>query len=176
MFNAPEIIARIPDIAQIYIINQEQEDDLEAARDRLENNIFISTMDEETIQRWETMLDITPLDNEKVEERRFRIKSRIMEKIPYSYRVIFRKIQTLCVEGFLIEVNEKRTGIVVKLALHSKRMIEDVRKMLDETLPLNMVFDVSILWNRYVDFNKWTYGKMAERTYRQVREEVREEI
>ena len=176
MFNAPDIIEKIPDIAQIYRMNEIQEKELENAVDKIEKNIFISDMDEDMIHRWEMMLEITPLDNESIEERRFRIKSRIMEKLPYSYRVIYRKIETLCMEGFVIEINENRTEIKVKLALHSKRMIDDVRKILDEMLPLNMVFDVSIIWNRHIDIMKWTYGTMANRTYKQIREEIMEEI
>lgn len=41
MFNAPEIIMNIKDIAEIYKINDSQEAELENAVEILENNIFL---------------------------------------------------------------------------------------------------------------------------------------
>ena len=44
MFNAPEIIMNIKDIAEIYKINDSQEAELENAVEILENSIFLEQM------------------------------------------------------------------------------------------------------------------------------------
>ena len=53
MFDAPEIIKRIPDIEQIYRINETQGDELDRCLEKIERNICIDTMDEGTTQKWE---------------------------------------------------------------------------------------------------------------------------
>ena len=56
MFNAPQIFMQIPDIKQLYEINDGQESDLDAAVEELENNLFFETMDEEGVRKWEKLL------------------------------------------------------------------------------------------------------------------------
>ena len=99
MFNAPEIFSNIPDIAQIYEINDSQSDELDEALEQLDNNIFLDKMDVETCARWEDILEITSFDDDKIEDRRFRIKLKILEKLPYSYRVIIKRLDFLCPDG-----------------------------------------------------------------------------
>lgn len=172
MFNAPEIITNIPDIAQIYAINDGQCDDLELAIETMDQNIFLDTMNEDMIARWESMLGIVPLDDDTVEDRRFRVKSKVMERLPYSIRVIWHKLDTLCPDGYVMILNDDLTEAQIKLALKSKKMIDDVGDLMEDTLPLNIVFVVSIIWNQYETLTRFTHRQLAHRTHRQIREEV----
>lgn len=175
MFNAPEIFTNIPDIAQIYAINDEQIAELEDAVDQMNDNIFLDSMNEEMIARWEKMLDIIPLDDDTLDDRRFRVKSKVLEKLPYSYRVILAKLDTLCPDGYQFIIDEDRLSVETKLALKSKRMITDVDEMLEDVLPLNMTYVVSILWNQYETLARYTHEHLASYTQKQLRENVFEE-
>ena len=172
MFNAPEIFTNIPDIAQIYAINDAQIEELERAVEQMDSNIFLDTMDKETIERWENILMLNPMDNDTLEDRRFRVKSKILEKLPYSYRVIIRKLDALCPDGYTFIINDSKTNVETKLALKSKKMISDVERFLDEVLPLNMTFVVSIMWNQYSLLAGHTYRELAEYTQGDIREAV----
>lgn len=172
MFNAPEIITMIPDISRIYSINEKQGADLENAIEKMDKNIFLDQMDIDMIARWERMLKIVPLDDDTVEDRRFRVKAKVMEKLPYSLRVILHKLDILCPEGYVVEISLDRTEMSVKLTLRSKKMIDDVGDMMEEYLPLNMIYKVSIIWNQHQTLARFTHKQLASRTHKQIREEV----
>lgn len=172
MFNAPVIFTNIPDIAKIYEINDKQEAELEEASDTLEKNIFLDTMNLEMIKQWEEMLKIIPQDNDTVQDRRFRVKSKVMERLPYSVRILRNKLETLCPQGYHMEISDNRTSVTVKLALTSKKMMREVGNLLEEILPLNMVYEIQILWNQYSVLKNLTYNQMKPYTYQQLREEV----
>lgn len=176
MFNAPDVIAQIPDIAKIYEINDKQCDELDLATERLEKNIFLETMDEEMISRWESVLKITPLDNDTVSERRFRVKSKMLEKLPYTERVIRRKLDALCPNGYTLEMSADRRNAVVKIALTSKKMFEDVDTMLDEVLPLSMTYKVMLLYNQHDLLTRFKHGELTRWTYGDLRESVLEVV
>ncbi len=170
MFNAPDIFTNIPDIAQMYDINEKQCEALDQAIEEMNANIFLDSMGESMIERWEEMLKISPLDNDSLEDRRFRVKSKVMERLPYSIRVIWQKLDTLCPGGYAMTVSEDRTEVSIKLALTSIKMIEDVGELMEEMLPLNMVFTIEIMFNQYKALSKYTYAELAEFTHGELRE------
>lgn len=172
MFNAPDIFTNIPEIAKIYDINERQGEDLENAVERIDQNIFLDTMDETMIARWEDILKLNPLDTDTVEDRRFRVKSKVIEKLPYTYQVIVRKLDILCPLGYALIISDDRTDVLVKLALKSKNTIEDVGTMMEDMLPLNMTFDVMVLWNDYNTISKYTHEELAVFTYGSIKEDV----
>ena len=67
-----------------------------------------------------------------------------------------------------IEINNK--DVLVKLALASKKKIKDVAEMLEVTLPLNMTYEVIIMYHTYGYLSKYTYGELSKFTYGQLRE------
>lgn len=170
MFNAPETILNIPDIKKIYDINDRQIVELETAINEMEDDILLETMSEEKIKRWEAMLGIIHLNDDTLDNRRFRIRAKVLEGLPYSLRVIMRKLDVLVPEGYTLEITAD--AIIVKLASKSKRMIEDVFDMLENSTPLNMVLNVSIIWNQYETVGAYTYAELSQYTYKRIREEV----
>lgn len=172
MFNAPSIFTNIPDVAHIYELNEQQGEELDSILETMDNNLFIDKMDIYACSRWEKVLDIVPLDDDTLEDRRFKIKAKMLERLPYSYRVIVQKLDTLCPEGYTFIVDEGRTSAQAKLALKSKKMIKDVSDFIDDVLPLNMTYVVSILWNQYRNFTTLTHEQLKSFTHKELREEV----
>ena len=106
MFEAPEIIRNIPDIKAIYDMNEKQGEDLETKVERMDSNLFLESMDEAMTARWEAMLEITKADNDTLQDRRFRIKSRVLERRPYTEKAIGERLKLLCPDGFSVSVDE----------------------------------------------------------------------
>ena len=175
MFDAPEIIKQIPDIAQIYEKNEQQGKELDEAVEELDRNIFLDTMSEQNVFRWEKILGITATDTDTLEDRRLCVKVRVLEKLPYTYRVMLRKLDTLCPAGYSLAINEQRSEIVVKVALKSKRAVDAVRSMMEDYLPLNISMEVGVKYNTYGILHRFTYGQLNRKyTYKQLREEAME--
>lgn len=172
LFDAPEIIRSIPDIKKIYEINEDQEAVLDASVNALFDDIFLETMDETKTARWEKMLFIIPLDTDTLSERRFRIQTRVLERMPYTYRVILRKLQTLCPDGVDWTVDTEKQLIIVRVALASKNMRADVNELLDNVLPLNMEYTLIILYNTYAMLAKHTNGNLKQFTHQQMRDDT----
>lgn len=174
MYDAPEIILKIPDIAQIYDYNEIQEAELEAAVEELNDDIMLDTMHIDIIERWEKILNINPLDDDTEEDRRFKVKAKVNEKLPYSLRVLKRKLDTLCPGGYSMEISEDRTNLNVKIALTSKKMRSAIADMLEEMLPLNMLYSTQIMYNTWGMLENYTWGELESRTWEQLRSEVLE--
>lgn len=172
LFDAPEIIRSIPDIKKIYEINADQEAVLDASVNALFDDIFLETMDETKTARWEKMLSIIPLDTDTLSERQFRIQTRVLERMPYTYRVILRKLQTLCPGGVNWTVDTEKQLIIVRVALASKNMRADVDELLDNVLPLNMEYTLIILYNTYAMLAKHTNGNLKQFTHQQMRDDT----
>lgn len=172
LFDAPEIIRSIPDIKKIYEINADQEALLDASVNALFDDIFLETMDETKTARWEKMLSIIPLDTDTLSERRFRIQTRVLERMPYTYRVILRKLQTLCPNGVDWTVDTEKQLIIVRVALASKNMRADMDELLDNVLPLNMEYTLIILYNTYAMLAKHTNVNLKQFTHQQMRDDT----
>lgn len=172
LFEAPDIIRNIPDIAEIYRINDKQIDELEQAAEQLDNDILLTTMGEDKVERWEKMLGTTAFDDDTIEDRRFRIQARVTEKLPYSYRIVVRRLNILCPDGYMLDIDDAKTSVIIKLTLKSKKMINDVSKMIDDILPLNMIYKVTILWNQHSMTAHYTHKQLADRKHKQIREEI----
>lgn len=172
MFNAPQIYLDIPDIAQIYDINAKQEQALDETVAGLDADIFLDTMGETKIARWEKLLGISPQDDDRLDDRRLRVKSKVLEKLPYTYRVIIRRMDALCPDGYTLELSNNRNAVTVKLALKSKKMITQVGDMLEQMLPLSVLYDVTILYNTYALLAYKSYGALSAYTYQGLRDEI----
>ena len=155
MFDAPEIIKRIPDIEQIYRINETQGDELDRCLEKLERNIFIETMDEETTQKWEKILGITPTASDSIEDRRMRVKLKLFNKSPYTYRVIQRAIRNLAENSQMI-LNKDRTEMEVVIHLDSQEQRSLLSEMLEEYLPLNIFFKTHNILENKAEFREKT--------------------
>lgn len=140
MFEAPEIIKRIPDIRQIYEINDIQETNLDGALAELEGNIFIESMSEEMTGKWEKILKLAKAEGDRLEDRRSRVKAKILERLPYSQRVITGKIKGICVKLYDISINDDRTEMEIVALFDGTSQIEIMEEMLENSLPLNMIY------------------------------------
>lgn len=149
MFNAPQIIGGINDIAQIYDINDAQCQELDAAVERMDANISLDDMDEDTIIRWEKILEITPLDNESLRSRRFRIKTKVTEKLPYSYRVLKRMLDHLCGEGNYILALRKYS---LECQIYDNAIWKSVEKLFESVLPLNIDYAIYLGYTHPADY------------------------
>ena len=172
MFNAPEIIKNISEIVTIYNHNDVQEEELNNFINEMDDNISLDDMKESGIKKWEKILKVNHFDDDTLEERRFRVKAKRLEKLPYSYRVIRRKLNILCGDNYTFDIDDKRSSVSVKIGLKSKRMKTDVISFLDDVLPLNMIFSVSILYNQHYKFKSLKYGEMKKYKHNDLREKV----
>ena len=137
MFNAPVVFTNVPDIAKIYELNDKQIGELENAVTQLDSDIFFETMSEERTSRWEKMLGIVPLDGCSLEDRRLKVHSKIIEKLPYTHRTLKKRLDALCGENNYTLENGYNS-MYLQTYFKSKYQITDIKEMLEQMLPLNI--------------------------------------
>ena len=110
-----------------------------AAMERVLMNQFIETADEVGIGRWEKILNITPKGTETLEERRFRIKSRVNQaQLPYTYRALQIYLSSVS-EDFETVVDHNAYTLFLRITLAGYRQRDDLAAVLRLMIPANMV-------------------------------------
>ena len=57
---------------------------------------FLSELTINGAKRWEKIMKITPKSSDTLEDRRFRIINRFLNKLPYTMRSLHQTLTTLC--------------------------------------------------------------------------------
>ena len=92
----------VRDYAEFKGISEAEQPEFESAwdsSDDLLNNQFISTAGNLGLSRWEKILGITPKGTDTLEDRRFRILTRLNEELPYTLPQLRNILETLCGSG-----------------------------------------------------------------------------
>lgn len=141
--------------------------------DDLLNNQFILTAGNMGLSRWEKILEITPKGTDTLEDRRFRILTRINEELPYTLPQLRNILKTLCGEGnYSAGVEGGTYQLVVKVGLAAKNNFSDVESLLDRVVPQNMVVNLLQLYNTHAELGRFTHEQLAAYTHNSLRNEV----
>lgn len=141
------------------------------------NNVFldqfIETLTENGCKRWEKILNIQPKGTDTLEVRRFRIKSRINEDLPYTYKALVNVLNSLCGEGqYTINLynNEYRLKILIELTV--KKLFDEVESTVKRMIPANLILEVDLRYNQHKTLSKYTHKQLSKYTHIELREEV----
>lgn len=139
--------------------------------DKIIRNRFISTMDETGIKRLEKMLNIQSFANDTLEERRFRILSLWNADTPLTIRKLQYRLDILCgADGYALVWDS--THIVVRIALKSKKMFNEVKRLLESFVPAALLTELDLLYNQHLTLRKLRYCDLKQYTQSQVRSEI----
>jgi hypothetical protein len=143
VFEAPSIIKEIPDIKKIYEINDGQIEELQSDSDQLDSDIFFDTMSEDTTSHWERFLHLAPEEDDNLSTRRFRVKSKATERLPYSLRVFQKRLEALFgVGNYTLIINENLDHLKVVIPLEYAKAMQDAVELIENLTPLNMTYEV----------------------------------
>lgn len=139
----------------------------------LMNNQFIATAGNTGLSRWEKILAITPKGTDTQEERRFRVRTRINEQLPFTFPVLRAQLATLCgPEGFSAALAVGTYLLIVRVALTAKSNLEDVKGLLERIVPANIAVDLSLLYNQHQTLARYTHKQLDAFTHDHLRNEV----
>lgn len=141
--------------------------------DCMANDIFISDLTVEGLKRWERDLKITHLGTDTLEDRRFRILNRFLNKLPYTMRTLEKTLDTLVGEnGYKLEYNQETFTLTININLTVKNQLQEVKRTLYYMVPANIKQDIKLLYNSHLVLSKYTHRQLSQYTHRQLREEV----
>ncbi|MBE6070677.1 MAG: DUF2313 domain-containing protein [Clostridium butyricum] len=141
--------------------------------ERTQNNQFINFSDEYGVNRRERQLKIKPKNTETLNERKFRLLSREIEKLPYTFRTLENKLKALCGEnGYRLNIDYENDVVDIKIELTSKKSFDEVELMTEKMVPVNMFIKLSLLYNQNYLFKKYTHKQLRAYTHNQLRNEA----
>lgn len=169
----PPFLQEVADLCHIMKAEQPEFDNLWEQIANALNDQFVLTATEKGIKRWEQMLKISPKDTDTLEERRFRIITKINRELPYTERKLHETLTAICGEGnYEIDLQPQNYHITVKLALANQNNYREVVNLLVNMLPANLTQTVQIQYNAYGAFTALTHSEMSAYTQNQLRNEV----
>lgn len=134
---------------------------------------FILEATEYGVRRWESMLGISPKDTDTLDERKFRILTKLNQELPYTLRKLEQALTNLCGNNmFSIEVSAAEHHVEIKLGLVNKNNYQEVVNVLKKMIPANMTQWVQIMYNSHHVLAGLTHVEMTAYTHEQLRNEV----
>ncbi len=120
----PPILLKTYEFPLLCETEQPEIDRLHDAADAVLDAQFLSTAGEYAIQRYEKIFGVVPQDTDTLDERRFKVLTRINTQPPFSVRRLRQQLATLCGEdGYKLELDGGKYTLTVKVALTAKSAI-----------------------------------------------------
>ena len=140
--------------------------------DKIIENSFIYTQDEQTATRWEKMLGLSQKSTDTLEIRNLRRLAAIQDNLPYTYRILDRNLHTLIEnkKDYVLAVDCDKYIVDVVVALSSKELLEEVKSMVDEMVPANMLLTVRLWYTTHYMLKRYTHKEMKVYTHKQLTE------
>ena len=134
---------------------------------------FIQTATEKGIARRERMLKISSFADDDLETRRFRVQGVWNDRLPYTYRVLLERLDSLCgPDGYVMELNAGEYSLNIKIELTKKRMFDEVVRITRQMVPANIVITVELRYNQHLTLANFTHEQLSQYTHYQLRNEV----
>lgn len=169
----PTVLRGFEEFKQIMTVEQKQVDELWDMIYGILNEAFVDTAKNTGLKRWETILNITPLDTDTVEVRRIRLQAKIIEDVPYTWNNLKKMLSSLCGEdGYTMELKSEEYTLIIKVALVSKKMKDEVVKMADRVVPANLILDIDLMYNTHGILRGYTHKQLRQFTHGQLKNEV----
>lgn len=141
------------------------------------NNQFVISANEEGLERFESMLGITPLDTDTIEDRKRRVLGLMAYGLPYTEKQLYQTLVSMCGEnGFTLSIDEDGYRVSIGMRLTSRRLIDFVEDIAEKMVPVNMFLEVYVAFNRWGRFRSETWGDLKNYTWGSLKEDARWEV
>ena len=137
----PPIMQNFKEIKEITNAEQKEVDLIDGEISKVLDNAFIESCDEYGIKKYEKLVGVTPTAQDTLESRKSRVLIRWNDFIPYSYKVLIRKLNIFCgVNNYDISGDLKNYELFISTHLSIVGQTTELEKMLDKMLPVPIVF------------------------------------
>lgn len=169
----PHYMQEYLEIKSIMETEQPEINALWSAAEKAFADQYILDATEYGVMRWESMLEISPKTTDTLDERKFRILTRLNQELPYTLTRLKEILTTLCgVDGFVIDLQAHRYHIEIKLAVGNHNNYGEVERILNTMIPANMTKYVTLMYNPHRIVGLLRHMDLAPHTHEHIRNEV----
>ena len=177
----PEVLRNYREFQKIFEAEEPEFENSQNELSKVLKDFFVEDASERGVRRWEKVLKITPKATDSLEDRKFKILSKLVKRLPYTHRRLEQLLEALCGEdGYLLEIVEDFVNgirlynytVKVRVALTRKNMFDDVKILLQEVIPANHIIDLSLLYNQHFTVGQYKHGELSTWTHNYIRNGV----
>lgn len=145
----PEILQEIEEYVQIAKANDIEIDVLRETREHWRKNIPATTAEIDGIREMEKVLNLTPLPEDTLEDRRLRVIAKLNERLPLTEIRLRRMLAVLCGwDGFDLTVED--LVLTVSLAMENHSQLGTVYDLLQRVVPMNILIVITQIIERHI--------------------------
>ena len=171
-YEVPDILGNIREIAIFWRVMLAEVAKLEAAFALAEREIHADTAESFGLDRWEQIYQMTQTNGYSTQERRARLAAWMEEIAEYSLPQIeaFIRRNGGADSEILLQRENGRAVLLVRLALTSMNNTQDMIRRLRELLPAGVLLEVEVLYRSFASYDGTTFDDHAALTWAQLRE------
>ena len=150
----PLFLKNVREFNEIFNVEDDELDNLKSEVDSILLEFSIETAEGYGLTRFEKMLNITNQSN-NIEERRFKIKSKLTNQAPLTYNWLNNKLKNLVGENnYKIDLNHNNYTISISISYLFPDIATVLQKDLNKQLPANLIITVNLFQteNSYLYF------------------------
>lgn len=169
----PEIMKRYAEFIEIAVAEQKVKEKLWNDVEHMFKQGFVSLETDIGAKRWEKTLKLTPKDTDSIDIRNFRIRGKLLQDLPYTYRTLKRMLDGICGEkGYDINMDIDNYTIDIRVALISKEYRDEVAILTDDIVPANLIINVTLMYNTHGMIARAgkTHAELALLTHTEIKE------
>ena len=102
------------------------------------DDFFLVSLSEYGCRRWETILDLSAVPGDTIEERRERILIKYLDQLPYTYRALLKYLSTVS-ENFTVRLDNETYELFVRIVLNGYSQRDALVAVLGQMIPANIV-------------------------------------
>lgn len=169
----PEVLTVIREFQAIATAENPELTELWAEIEHAFSDQYVDDATENGVVRYESFLNIIPKAIETLEDRKFKILAKYNEQLPYTYKALVERLNTLCgADGYTLVVDALDYTVTVRIELVVKNQFDAVDVLLENIVPMDMIIDLDLRYNQYLTLLPFTYNHLNTYTYDQLRNEV----
>ncbi len=163
----------IKEFKVITSVHDKENSEINVCVDDLYKDQFVLLATKKGLSRYENSLGLTYKETDTLDDRRFRIITEYSKQLPYTKVTMNKTLENLCgKDGYRLTIDLTSNLLTARIALTAKSQFFTVKEFLESVTPLNLIIDLSLLYNQYKSLHRFTYGQLKEWTHNQLREEV----
>lgn len=136
----PEVLKNYKEFQKTFEAEEPEFENLQDELSKVLKDLFVEDASERGIKRWEKLLKIVPKATDSLNDRRFRIATRLIRKLPFTYRTLQQMLETLCGKGnYDVELRHNNYEIEIKINLVKNNNIMDILSLLEIVVPANLI-------------------------------------
>lgn len=160
----PLVLREVYEIQLISRIFDKLLSDFEGNKEKLKNELYLSTATGVGLEIWERVLGLSVTDT-NVEVRRFKIRSKLLG----DNTSLRTKLNALLGEDkYKITVYPEKCHILFSLELSAQSLKPAVVELLEKVLPVNLTYEVNLAYNKHIDLKPYTHDKLKKYTHKEL--------